>query len=527
MPIIVGPPMASGGPGALADTELPVPAAPTDADANGAIPAAASRMQAWAGSAWARVPLYTTQPADPTFAFGARIISSIVLTAVGTDGSSTERLSTFAEQQSQTALLGSIDTRDNRAVGATGEVRAQAASVLHSWTGTTGDDAALYGTQFVGSGYTSYNTLQDAVRIGISVGTAGHRATRATHTRFAPDPLSGSEFSTVFRLSDNGATGRSMRLGIGNPATNGYHFYCDGPALTQQGVMYFSDASGVLQEFRIPRRAAIPGDPEWSDPLDGTGPSGITLDLTLDVTLVAKLGGLGNGDFDVWINGVLVVSVPAYLSAVFQSLVANVRTIRSRLWTQVEATAATTPGWLDMRAIKLSTLADATTVPAKIFPIASGIVTTTGVPRGLLAVGSVATRSITPGAVVVENRSFALAGETRLFTDGKAAIFVYHVDATVVTPFVGTTVPGTGLNYVTNPTVNTVNLANFRPIGEATFPAASGGEKMLNLSNVYRAIGPGYKVSQLYPSGSNYLLVWIVPSAGTPSGDVTIQWTEV
>lgn len=60
MPIIVGPPIAPGGAGTLADTELPDPATPTDADANTAAPAVVARMQAFTSGTWTKFPLVST-----------------------------------------------------------------------------------------------------------------------------------------------------------------------------------------------------------------------------------------------------------------------------------------------------------------------------------------------------------------------------------------------------------------------------------------------------------------------------------
>jgi len=123
--------------GGSSDTELPAAAVPGDADANGAVPAVASRIQGWdpVGSAWTRLQSLTSNPGagaaglivrvvggalDTTVSAGNALLTAIrdrLPDALGTGGGVKTSLvdlgggATAAKQDTGNTSLGSIDTK--------------------------------------------------------------------------------------------------------------------------------------------------------------------------------------------------------------------------------------------------------------------------------------------------------------------------------------------------------------------------------------------------------------------------------
>lgn len=155
------------------------------------------------------------------------------------------------------------------------------------------DDAAT-----AGAGTSStYNANQASTTIAVSNLTAGTRV-RQTYMSFNYQPGKSQLFFMTFVLSDGVTAGITRRVGQFN---------------AQNGLYLELDSSGVLN---VVRRTYTSGSAvntkvaqaSWNiDPLNGTGASGITLDLTKTQILIIDYEWLGVGRvrFGFVINGII------------------------------------------------------------------------------------------------------------------------------------------------------------------------------------------------------------------------------
>ena len=164
--------------------------------------------------------------------------------------------------------------------------------------------------QTSGAGTSStYNTNQASTSISVSASTAGTRV-RQTFRYFNYQPGK-SQLVIMTGIFGSVLAGITSRLGLFT-ANNGM-FFEQSPL--GMGVVVRSFTSGVAVDTRI-------NQANWNlDTMDGTGPSGITLDFTKTLIYIIDYEWLGVGTirYGVYVNG-----LPYYVHAVHNS---NINTV--------------------------------------------------------------------------------------------------------------------------------------------------------------------------------------------------------
>ena len=145
-------------------------------------------------------------------------------------------------------------------------------------------DNALWETQIIGSGATTaFNPNQGLVELKVGTGTTD-QVTRETKRVFAYQPGKSLLVLNTFTPA-NPQANLIQKIGYYG-AQNGIYFQISGtiPSFVQRTYV-----TGSVQETTYPQSS-------WNvDPLDGTGPSGITIDLTKSQILWMDLEWLGVG----------------------------------------------------------------------------------------------------------------------------------------------------------------------------------------------------------------------------------------
>ncbi len=160
-----------------------------------------------------------------------------------------------------------------------------------------GDDPTLWETLNSGTGAITFLPNESTVQMSTGGTTSGASCIRQTKIYHRYIPSHGSSIYMTF-VADSGATitNNVRRIGYFD-SNNGIFFEINGGVLN---VVERSYTSGTVSENRVPQSS-------WNvDKLDGTGPSGLILDITKAQILVIDLQWLGVGrvriGFD--INGV-------------------------------------------------------------------------------------------------------------------------------------------------------------------------------------------------------------------------------
>lgn len=133
-------------------------------------------------------------------------------------------------------------------------------------------DTRLWSTRVVGAGTVAYDTTSGLTAMNVS-GASGDVAEIATHTFFPYEPGATSHTVITLKHLDIGQTNQTREWGFGTQ-DDVYMFRLVGTALR---LVVRSSSSGTPTDTHVIEQA------DWNlDPmLDGTGPSGRTLDLTM------------------------------------------------------------------------------------------------------------------------------------------------------------------------------------------------------------------------------------------------------
>lgn len=147
-----------------------------------------------------------------------------------------------------------------------------------------------------GAGTSSnFSSARASVTLGVSAATAGTRV-RQTFRRFNYQPGK-SQLILLTGVLGAGAAGITKRCGLFD-GSNGVFFQLSGTTLS---VVIRSSVTGAPVDTVVPQAS-------WNiDPMDGTGPSGLTLDTTKAQIFVADFQWLGVGTvrYGVSIGGVI------------------------------------------------------------------------------------------------------------------------------------------------------------------------------------------------------------------------------
>jgi hypothetical protein len=145
------------------------------------------------------------------------------------------------------------------------------------------DDNELWSTATATSGTATFNSAQGLVDLAVTA-ASGSEVVRETTKVFSYQPGKSLLVLSTFVMS-SAKTGLRQRVGYYG-AANGYYLEQDG---TTVSFVERTSVSGVLVNTAIAKAS-------WNvDKMDGTGPSGITLDLTKSQILFMDLEWLGVG----------------------------------------------------------------------------------------------------------------------------------------------------------------------------------------------------------------------------------------
>ena len=209
------------------------------------------------------------------------------------------------------SYLSKIRYADSGNLDAFDRLRTSAPVTLFDSSQYYGDSALLWENQFVGTGAVS-NSLNQSSVIMTTGGTGSTAsAIRQTKKNFHYFPGKSQSITLTFCFTGGGITNNTRRAGYFD-AQNGVYFELAG---TTANMVLRTYTSGGVVESRIAQAS-------WNlDIMNGTGPSGITLDVTKAQILAIDLQWLGVGRVRVGfnINGVVYY--------VHQFLCANILTI--------------------------------------------------------------------------------------------------------------------------------------------------------------------------------------------------------
>lgn len=177
-----------------------------------------------------------------------------------------------------------VTFNDGPSIDAFSRLRVSDTTTLFDSTAQYGNNALVWESAVVGTGVLSNSTATSAVQLSTGGTASGAKCTRQTQVYFRYQP---GRSQLVLQTFVMGAASTNLRRRVG----------------------YFDDNNGVYLEQTstgpsVVIRSATSGSPvntsvaqaAWNrDPLDGTGDSGITLDLTKTQILVIDLQWLGVG----------------------------------------------------------------------------------------------------------------------------------------------------------------------------------------------------------------------------------------
>ena len=147
-------------------------------------------------------------------------------------------------------------------------------------------DNNLWNTSVASSGTATFDGNQGLVTLNVTA-TSGSKVYRETTKVFSYQPGKSLLVMTTFVLNP-AKTGLRQRVGYYGSA-NGMYLELDGTGASSLSFVERSSVSGALAETRITK-------PNWNyDKLDGTGPSGITLDISKAQILWMDIEWLGLG----------------------------------------------------------------------------------------------------------------------------------------------------------------------------------------------------------------------------------------
>lgn len=138
----------------------------------------------------------------------------------------------------------------------------------------------LYTTTLVGSGAVTYSAPFAVLSTGAAINSSASVQSRA-YLRYIPGQSNLSRFTAIF---STGVAGSQQEQGVGDD-NDGFFFGYQG---TTFGVFIRTSVTGSPVDTFVPQ-ASWNGD----DPMDGTGPSGVTLDPTKLNLYTIRYGWLG------------------------------------------------------------------------------------------------------------------------------------------------------------------------------------------------------------------------------------------
>lgn len=179
-----------------------------------------------------------------------------------------------------------------------GKLRVSGATLLGEYVFANGIMPIHIATTEIGAGASTWDSVIRALKL--QTGSASGDIARATsNTYHHYIPGSSHLFIATLAMSDPGKANLVRNWGMYD-ADNGVFFQLDGTTLS---AVIRSDASGTQADTVIPRT-------QWNvDKLDGTGPSGMTIDVTKDnlYFIDAQWLGAGRVRFGVYNDGARVV----------------------------------------------------------------------------------------------------------------------------------------------------------------------------------------------------------------------------
>lgn len=180
-----------------------------------------------------------------------------------------------------------------------GQIRVAQRSVLFENVQAYGLDTRAWAVRTSGAGAVSFNTSSGMTLLEVT-GASGDTAEISTHTHFPYEPGATSHGIMTLAQSDAGQAGQTREWGFGT-LDDGFFFRLIG---TDLYVVRRSSSSGVPTDGDTIPRASWNGDR-----LDGTGPSGRTLDLTQINQYEIDYQWLSAGVVRFWIAGILAHSL--------------------------------------------------------------------------------------------------------------------------------------------------------------------------------------------------------------------------
>jgi hypothetical protein len=264
-----------------------------------------------------------------------------------------------------------------------------------------------YGTQTVGGGTVTHLPLQSAIKLAVT-GASGDKARLRTHNYYRYQAGRGMFIRLTQFQADVGNANQIKRWG------------------------YFDNNDGLFFEkngttLRVVRRSSTSGSPvdypanqaDWNmDKLDGTGPSGVTVDITKGSIWELQFQWLGVGVVNWYLNGILFHQMrhPNTIAGPYM------RTATLPLTWEIENTGASSPSWISAicGSIMIEGGADEPDYTFGVFNSAD--VTVSTVERPLL--------SIRPKLLYnsIENRMVVVPFLASIATDGKRASFRLVLD---------------------------------------------------------------------------------------------------
>lgn len=187
--------------------------------------------------------------------------------------------------------LSDIGYKDSLALDPSGRLRVSPLRVIFRSTNTSRRDVStppvepLWSTATANGGTVTINTLANYATDLNCVNTVGSETTRQTRQSFNYGMGRGFLARMNFALNPSDQTGYLRQIGL---------FLGDAPVFS--GVYLQQDeAKAITLQIRTPTLNTTVAQAAWNkDPLDGSGPSGITIDFTLMQSMWIDLTGTGN-----------------------------------------------------------------------------------------------------------------------------------------------------------------------------------------------------------------------------------------
>jgi hypothetical protein len=267
-----------------------------------------------------------------------------------------------------------------------------------------------YGTQKVGSGDVVHLPLQSAIKLSVT-GASGDKARLRTHNYYRYQAGRGMFIRLTQFQADQGNANQVKRWG----------YFDDNDGL------FFAKSGTTLQ---VVRRTSTSGSPvdypvaqaDWNyDKLDGTGPSGVAIDITTGSIWELQFQWLGVGVVNWYLNGILFHQMrhPNTIAGPYM------RTATLPLTWEIENTGASSPSWITAicGSIMIEGGADEPDYTFGVFNAADVAVST--VERPLI--------SIRPKLLYngIENRMVVVPFLAAIATDGKRASYRLVMDGTL------------------------------------------------------------------------------------------------